>query len=131
MILGLKMYDVFGVFDRHIRKRYKAEPGYITMNMPALVDALASIQVNNPIVCTSINKTGFRMSGGKELYEKCLREKEFRPIAMQVLAGGALRPQEAIEYLGKFPCIESVLFGASSKNHIIETKRLIEQHLKR
>ena len=44
MILGLKMYDVFGVFDRHIRKRYKAEPGYITMNMPALVDALASIQ---------------------------------------------------------------------------------------
>ena len=131
MILGLKMYDVFGVFDRHIRKRYKAEPGYITMNMPALVDALASIQVNNPIVCTSINKTGFRMSGGKEIYEKYLQEKEFRPIAMQVLAGGALRPQEAIEYLGKFPRIESVLFGASSKNHIIETKRLIEQYLKR
>jgi hypothetical protein len=60
-----------------------------------------------------------------------LREKEFRPIAMQVLAGGALKPQEAIEYLGNFPRIESVLFGASSKNHIIETKRLIEKHLGR
>jgi len=45
---------------------------------------------------------------------------------MQVLAAGALRPKEAIEYLGRFPKIESVLFGASSKNHIQETKNLIE-----
>ncbi|MDZ7634112.1 MAG: hypothetical protein U5L72_06595 [Bacteroidales bacterium] len=48
---------------------------------------------------------------------------------MQVLAAGALRPKEAIEYLGNFPRIESVLFGASSKAHIKETKDLIEQYL--
>ncbi len=69
------------------------------------------------------------MSGGIELYEKYLREKEFRPIAMQVLAAGALKPREAIEYLGNFPKIESVLFGASSKEHIRETKELIEKYL--
>jgi hypothetical protein len=131
MILGLKMNDVFVIYDRYIRERYKAEPGYITMNLPALFDVLASRGIQNPIICSSINKTGFRMSGGKERYEQYLREKEFRPIAMQVLAGGALKPQEAIEYLGNFPRIESVLFGASSKNHIIETKRLIEKHLGR
>lgn len=49
---------------------------------------------------------------------------------MQVLAAGALRPKEAIEYIGKFPKIESVLFGASSKGHIKETKELIEENLK-
>ena len=48
---------------------------------------------------------------------------------MQVLASGALRPKEAIEYLGQFPKIESVLFGASSKSHIQETKELIEHNL--
>ena len=69
------------------------------------------------------------MSGGMELYEKCLTEKEFRPIAMQVLAAGALRPKEAIEYLSRFPKIESVLFGASSKSHIQETKEIIEKYL--
>jgi len=69
------------------------------------------------------------MSGGKEIYEKYLKEREFRPIAMQVLAAGALRPKEAIEYLGQFPKIESVLFGASSKDHILETKDLIESVL--
>jgi len=129
MILGLKAYDAFRAFDDYIRRKYNAEPGYITMNMPALLDALNSIGITNPIICTSINKIGFRMSGGREIYEKYLREKEFRPIAMQVLAAGALKPREAIEYLGNFPKIESVLFGASSKEHIRETKELIEKYL--
>ena len=126
MVLGLKMYEVFKAFDSYIRKKYNAEPGYITMNMPALLDALNSVGIENPIICSSVNKLGFRMSGGKEIYERYLSEKQFRPIAMQVLAAGALRPKEAIEYLGRFPKIESVLFGASSKNHIQETKTLIE-----
>lgn len=129
MVLGMKAWDVFVAYDQYIRKKYDAEPGYITMNMPALLDALNSVGIVNPIICSSINKIGFRMSGGKEVYEKYLREKEFRPIAMQVLAAGALRPKEAIEYLGNFPHIESVLFGASSKAHIKETKELIEQYL--
>jgi len=129
LILGLKMYDILEEYDDYIRTKYHAEPGYITMNMPALLDALNSIGIENPIICSSINKIGFRMSGGIELYEKYLTEKQFRPIAMQVLAAGALTPYEAIEYLGRFPKLESVLFGASSKPHIKETKELIERFL--
>lgn len=129
MILGMKAYDAFVAYDDYIRKKYGAEPGYITMNMPALLDALNTVGIKNPIICSSINKIGFRMSGGKDIYEKYLREKEFRPIAMQVLAAGALRPKEAIQYLGNFPTIESVLFGASSRAHIQETKDLIEQYI--
>ena len=130
MILGLKMYDVLKAYDAYIRKKYNAEPGYITMNMPLLLDTLNSLGIENPIICSSINKIGFRMSGGKDLYEKYLTEKQFRPIAMQVLASGALRPKEAIEYLAKFSKIESVLFGASSKGHIQETKELIDVLMK-
>lgn len=130
MILGMKMFEIFKEYDAYIRKKYNAEPGYITMNMPALLDALNSVGIQNPIICSSINKIGFRMSGGKEIYEKYLTQKQFRPIAMQVLAAGALRPKEAIEYLGQFPKIESVLFGASSKGNIQETKGLIETYMK-
>ena len=129
MILGLGMYEVFSEYDAYVRKKYNAEPGYITMNMPALVDVLHSLGISNPVICSSINKIGFRMSGGKELYEKYLKEKKFRAIAMQVLAAGALRPKEAIEYLGTLPNIESVLFGASSKGNIEETKGLIETYV--
>lgn len=129
MILGLKMYDVLGEYDAYIRKKYQAEPGYITMNLPAMLDALESQGIHNPIICTSINKIGFRMSGGKEIYEQYIREKQFRLIAMQVLAAGALRPAEAIQYLSDLPQIESVLFGASSSSHIRETKELIEKYI--
>jgi hypothetical protein len=99
------------------------------MNLPALLEALNSVGIENPIICSSINKIGFRMSGGTEIYEKYLTEKTFRPIAMQVLAAGALRPKEAVEYLSRFRKIESVLFGASSKGHIQETKELIEKYM--
>jgi len=129
MLLGLKMFDVFKEYDTYIRKKYNAEPGYITMNMPYLLDALNHVGIDNPIICSSINKIGFRMSGGKKIYEKYLTEKQFRPIAMQVLAAGALRPKEAIEYISQFKKIESVLFGASSKRNIQETKDLIERYL--
>jgi hypothetical protein len=129
MILGLKMYEVFAEYDAYIRKKFNAEPGYITMNLPALLEALNSVGIKNPIICASINKIGFRMSGGKDVYENYMKEKNFRLIAMQVLAAGALRPKEAIEYLGQFPKIESVLFGASSKSHIEETMHLIEHFL--
>lgn len=129
LILGLKMYKIFKEYDNYIRIKFNAEPGYITMNMPTLLDALNSVGIENPIICSSINKIGFRMSGGNVIYEKYLQEKKFRPIAMQVLAAGALIPGEAIEYLGKFQNIESVLFGASTKAHIMETKELIEKNL--
>ena len=62
-------------YDAYIRKKYNAEPGYITMNMPALLDALNSVGIENPIICSSINKIGFRMIGGNEIYEKYLKEK--------------------------------------------------------
>lgn len=129
LILGLGLNGVFKEYDSYIRKKYNAEPGYITMNLPMLLDALNSVGIENPIICSSINKLGFRMSGGKETYESYLKEKTFRPIAMQVLAAGALRPKEAIEYLSGFPKIESVLFGASSKAHIQETRDLIQKYL--
>ena len=129
LVLGLKVFEVFKEYDDYIRGKYRAEPGYITMNMPLLLDGLNSVGIENPIICSSINKIGFRMSGGKDIYERYLTEKTFRPIAMQVLAAGALSPREAVEYLSKFPKIESVLFGASSKSHIQETKTLIEEYL--
>jgi hypothetical protein len=67
------------------------------------------------------------MSGGQEKYEAVLRQKRCRVIAMQVLAGGAVSPREAIEYVCRLPNIESILFGASSKTNIQETVSLIRQ----
>ncbi len=127
LLLGLKMKEILVGYHQYIAKKYDAEAGFITMNMPALLDMLEEGGVKNPIICSSINKVGFRMSGGKELYENTLKTREFRAIAMQVLAGGAVPAKEAIQYVCELPNIESILFGASSRANIQETASLIHQ----
>ena len=121
LLLGLRAYDILIAFHAYVKKKYNAEAGFITMNMPKLVEVLQKGGIENPIVCASINKAGFRMSGGKEIYEETLKTKKFRAIAMQVLGGGAIHPKEAIEYVCNLPNIESILFGASSKGNIENT----------
>jgi hypothetical protein len=128
LLLGLRMTDFLVSFHKYVKKKYNAEAGFITMNMPMLLNVLEKAGIENPIICSSINKVGFRMSGGKELYEETLRTRNFRAIAMQVLAAGAVPPREALEYVCSLPNIESVLFGASSKGNINETVSLIHQY---
>jgi hypothetical protein len=127
LLLGLKMDECFRIFHDHVRMRYGAEPGYITMNVPRLLDALEALDIDNPIVCANINKIGFRMCGGIELYQKTIATRRFRPVAMSVLASGALSPREAIMYICDQPRIESIVFGASSRANIHQTKTIIDE----
>ena len=46
---------------------------------------------------------------------------------MSVLASGAIPPREAIEYVCGQPRIESIVFGASSRANIRQTKALIDE----
>ena len=130
LLYGLGMKEILVHFAEYIRKKYNAEPGFITMNLPQMVDFCEENGIDNPVICSSINKIGFRMSGSIERYEKYLRsDKKFSPIAMQCLAAGALNPQEAFEYVGQFKKIESVLFGASSRAHIQQNYNMINSLL--
>ena len=108
------------------RRSYGAEPGFITMNLPRLLDVLDALGIDNPIVCANINKIGFRMCGGIEAYEEAIATRRFRPVAMSVLASGAISPREAIEYVCAQPQIESIVFGASSRANIRQTLSFLD-----
>jgi len=126
-LLGLGFDEAFRIFADHVRARYGADPGFITMNAPRLVERLHKLGIENPVVCANINKIGFRMCGGMAAYEKLIASGRCRLIAMSVFASGALPPQEALEYVCGRPQIRSIVFGASSRRNIAHTKRLIEQ----
>lgn len=125
LLLGLGMDEFLIAYAKHIQLKYNAEPGFITMNLPKLLEVLEKGGIKNPIICASINKVNFRMSGGKDLYEKTLKEGRCRVIAMQVLGGGAIPAGEALEYVSNLPNVESILFGASSKQNIDNTVETI------
>jgi hypothetical protein len=131
LLLGLRMKEMLKAYHDYVKKKYNAEPGFITMNMPMLLDVLESVGIENPIICSSINKAGFRMSGGMELYENTLKTRKLRAIAMQVLGGGAIPAKDAIEYVCNLPNVESILFGASSKGNISQTVNYIKEFDKR
>lgn len=129
LLLGLGFKDAFRIFANHVRARYDAEPGFITMNMPRLLDMLDDVGIENPIVCSNINKIGFRMCGGFEAYARALENRRFRAVAMSVFASGAIPPKEAIEWISEQPNIESIVFGASSRGNIQNTRDLVERFM--
>jgi hypothetical protein len=125
-LLGLGFNEAFRIFADCVRKRYGAEPGFITMNAPLLMRALDKLGIENPIICANINKIGFRMCGGMQAYDELIKQGRCRLIAMSVFASGALSPKEALEYVCRYPQIKSIVFGASSRKNIAQTKQLIE-----
>ena len=128
LLLGLGFTDAFAIFANHVRGKYGAEPGFITMNLPMLLAELDRAGIENPLVCSNINKIGFRMSGGIEAYHDALARRPFRGVAMSVFASGAIPAREAIEWIFAQPGIESIVFGASSRQHIASTVSLVREY---
>lgn len=128
LLLGFGVKDVFNAFYDYIRNKYGVEPGFITVNLPSMVNLLLDCGIEDPIVCSSINKIGQSMNPSREAYEQTIAEKRFRPIAMSILASGAVKPKEAVEYICRQSNIKSIVYGASSRQHIVETKELIESY---
>lgn len=128
LLSGLGFTDAFRIFADHVRSRYGAEPGFITMNLPRLLDDLERAGVDNPLVCSNINKIGFRMSGGVDGYLDSIEKRPFRAVAMSVFASGAIPPREAIEWVCGLPNLESIVFGASSRTNIASTVRLVDEY---
>lgn len=128
LLLGLGFKDAFRIFAEHVKRRYDAEPGFITMNLPTLLPVLDELGIENPIVCSNINKIGFRMCGGLDAYATALREHRFRAVAMSVFASGAIPPEEAIEWVCAQPNLAAVVFGASSARNIRHTRELVARH---
>ena len=94
LLLGLGFNEAFRIFAEHVRNRYQAEPGFITMNLPRLLDVLEDLGIENPIVCASINKIGFRMCGGIEAYEKAIATRTFQPAPWRPTTAERAAPGE-------------------------------------
>lgn len=128
LLLGLGFKGAFRIFHDHVREKYGAEPGYITMNLPALYAALTAEGIENPVICANINKIGFRMCGGLPAYLEVLQNGRLQAIAMSVYASGAIPAEEAISWVTALPNLQSIVFGASSRGNILGTRDLVARH---
>lgn len=128
LILGFEIRDVFYEYCEYIKTKHNAIPGLITQNMPYLLKKLEEWDIKGVVICSSYNKIGYLMSPDVESYSKAAavnNSKDYQLMAMSTLASGAIPAKEAFEFINN-QNIQSVVFGASSKNHIVETIELIK-----
>ena len=124
LLLGLNARSVVVEFADYVKAVYNVDPAFNTMNMPRLVDFLLDCGIENPIICSAINKIGYFMHPDRSSYERAIGTQHFRPMAMSILASGAISAREAVDYIAGLG-VHSVVFGASSRNHIQETLALL------
>lgn len=129
LLLGMGYTKSLKLFHDHVIEKYGAEPAFITMNMPMMLDALEKEGIERPIICSNINKIGFRMSGGFDAYLDALKSGRVRAVAMSVYASGAIPADEAIHWVSELPGVESIVFGASSAANIRGTKALVDKYM--
>lgn len=127
LLLGVGVKDAFTAFNDHVRAKYRVRAGFMTLNMPKMVEFLRSAGIDRPLVCSAINKIGFQMNPDVASYEKVLQTGTVDAMAMSVMAAGALQPREAFEYVTSLKGVKSVVFGASSPRNIQETKRIVTE----
>lgn len=123
LMLGLGVGPVFEAYCRYIRKKYHVLPGFITQNMPRLLNFLAAAGLEEIVVCSSFNKLGYLMSPDVESYVEASRRndpKRYQIMAMSTLASGAIPAREAYGFVNQ-QNIQSIVFGASSAKNIRET----------
>jgi hypothetical protein len=128
LAMAYNMKDVVRVFDKYIRKKYDALPGYGTLNFPQFARYLNDSGLLNSLVMCAFNKIGFLMNPDRTAYEKALRQNNHTVLAMATLASGRLNPDEAYEYLAGIG-VENVVVGLSSKTHADETFGIIRKYI--
>jgi len=125
LLLGLEFKEIFIEYCRYVEKKYQATPGFLTMNIPKLSAFLNECGIHNATICGSVNKAGYLMSPDVAAYEDYFAKSQPYPItAMSILASGAIAPREAVTYV-QSQGIQSIVFGASSRQHMLETMELI------
>lgn len=123
LILGYGIKEIFEHFSEYLRKKYKVTPGFVTLNMPYLKSKFEEWGIEDVVICSSINAAGFNMHPSKEEYDKVIAANDpskYQLMAMNVLASGSITVKESFDYINSLN-IQSVVFGASSKNHIQST----------
>lgn len=128
LLLGYQIKDIFQGYCDHIRKKYHAIPGIITVNMPFLVSKLKEWDIEDVVICSSINKIGFTMNPSLDAYLEVLKNNDpakYQMMAMSTLASGAIKPKEAFDFINGLN-LQSVVFGASSEKNIKSSMEMIK-----
>jgi hypothetical protein len=119
LLLSLSVTETLQEFHNFIIDEYKVAPGFVTLNLPLLMERHKQMD-GSDLIMTPINPLGYDMNPDISTVETCLRNSKSKIIAMNVLAGGSVGIDKTASYLSKFENVEYACVGASSEGHLRE-----------
>jgi hypothetical protein len=120
LLLSLGLQDCLDDYIHFSHDVLGIRAGLVTLNFPLLASALSGKSSSPSVIVTPINPVGFDMNPSKDAVERALQEYRGEIMAMNVLGGGAFSVSESASYLRSLPRVQSVLIGASTKEHLVE-----------
>lgn len=129
LALGLGAESSLEIFRDHVEKKYGVKAGFITKNVPNFREKVEKMGWNDYLVMASINSSGFYVNPSMDGAVTEINRPGMQFIAMNTLAGGALKPDEAYRFLGENTNVKSIVVGMSKKEHITETVGLINKYI--
>ncbi len=129
LALGWGVESILDVFCEHIRKKYRVTPALATKNVPLLRQRLEQRGLSDVLVMASFNSLGFYVNPSLSECAASVRKPGLRFVAMNTLASGMVKPDDAYKFLADFPSLESVVVGMSRKSHAAETVAAVQRHL--
>jgi len=120
LLLSLGLQDCLEDYIHFSHDILGIRAGLVTLNFPLLASALRDKPSSPSIIVTPINPAGFDMNPSKDAVERALQEYRGEIMAMNVLGGGAFSVSASASYLRSLPRVQSVLIGASTKEHLVE-----------
>lgn len=129
LALGLGLKSIFEFYIDEITSHFQTRPAFATMNLPLLVERFKEWGFERPLVMANVNKVGFAMNPSREACERCLAANDVQVMAMGTLASGYLKPDEAYQYIGRLPNVDSVVVGVSTPEHAADTFAAIRRHM--
>jgi hypothetical protein len=119
LLMGLSAVGLIERFHRHVEDRFKAVPGYITMNHIFAQDLLCQrMGIDSPWLCSNFNVAGFRMNPSRDAVVDAYANGSSRNIAMSVFASGSLPGAAALDFVCGAKGVDAVLFGSGSQANI-------------
>ncbi len=80
------------------------------MKLPKLLDVLDEQKIENPMYVRTSTRLGSGCAAVSSFMKKPYRSVDFRPIAMSVLASGAIPAREGNRVCVQAPKIEAIVF---------------------
>ncbi len=129
LALGLKMPNLLEVFREHVEKNYMVPAGFATKNLSLLKLTTQSLGWNDLVAMASFNSLGFYVNPSLERMGAELMDPQLTVVAMNSLASGRIKPNEAYSFLATFPAIKSIVVGVSRQETASETINSIYKHM--